>query len=61
MKLIAPFGRSEWDRKLLRVLFGFSYTWEIYIPAQRRKLGAYVLPLLYGDSFVERVEAVCEI
>jgi len=60
MELIAPLDCLMWDRKLVRALFGFSYTWEIYIPAHRRKFGAYVLPLLYGDTFVGRVEAVCE-
>ena len=60
MELIAPLDCLMWDRKLVRALFGFSYTWEIYIPAHKRKFGAYVLPLLYGDTFVGRVEAVCE-
>jgi len=60
MELIAPLDCLMWDRKLVRALFGFSYTWEIYIPPHRRKFGAYVLPLLYGDTFVSRVEAVCE-
>ena len=46
-----------WDRKLIRALFGFDYTWEIYTPAQKRKFGYYVLPLLYGEGFAGRVEA----
>jgi len=60
MELIAPLDCFMWDRKLIQALFGFSYTWEIYTPAHKRKYGAYTLPLLYGDVLVGRVEAVNE-
>ena len=55
---IAPLDPMMWDRKLINVLFGFSYSWEIYTPAPKRKYGYYVLPLLYGERFAGRVEAV---
>ena len=57
-ELIAPLDCLLWDRRLIRELFGFDYTWEIYTPQAKRKFGFYVLPLLYGDSFAGRVEAV---
>ena len=41
-------------------LFGFEYTWEIYTPAAKRKFGYYTLPVLYGDQFIGRIEAVAE-
>jgi len=56
-ELMAPLDCMLWDRRLIRALFGFDYTWEIYTPAEKRKYGYYVLPLLYGDRFVGRVEA----
>lgn len=59
-ELIAPLDCFIWDRKLINQLFGFDYTWEIYTPAAKRKFGYYVLPLLYGESFIGRVEAVAE-
>lgn len=59
-ELIAPLDCMMWDRKLIYALFGFEYTWEIYIPAIKRKYGFYVLPLLYGDRFIGRVEAVAD-
>lgn len=59
-ELIAPLDNLIWDRKLINELFGFDYTWEIYTPAAKRKFGYYVLPLLYGESFIGRVEAVAE-
>jgi len=45
-----------WDRDLLRRLFGFDYVWEVYVPAPKRRWGYYVLPLLYGDRLVGRIE-----
>ena len=59
-ELIAPLDSLIWDRKLIKALFGFEYTWEIYTPAIKRKYGAYVLPILYGERFVGRIEAVCD-
>lgn len=59
-ELIAVLDPFMWDRKLIKVLFNFEFSWEIYTPAVKRKYGAYVLPLLYGESFIGRVEVVCE-
>lgn len=58
-ELIAPLDNLLWDRKLISVLFGFDYKWEIYTPADQRKYGYYTLPILLGDRFIGRVEAVC--
>ena len=54
--LIAPLDNLVWDRQLLRWLFDFHYTWEVYTPQTKRKYGYYVLPVLYGDRFVGRVD-----
>ena len=59
-EFIAPLDSIIWDRKLIRALFGFEYSWEIYTPAAKRKYGAYVMPILYGERFAGRVEAVCD-
>jgi len=59
-ELLAPLDNLLWDRRLIRSLFGFNYTWEIYTPASKRRYGTYVLPLLFGDRFTGRLEAVCD-
>jgi len=59
-ELIAPLDCMMWDRKLILALFSFDYTWEIYTPASKRKYGYYVLPLLYNDRFIGRLEAVAD-
>lgn len=59
-ELIAVLDPFMWDRKLIKALFGFEFAWEIYTPAVKRKYGAYVLPLLYGERFIGRVEVICD-
>jgi uncharacterized protein YcaQ len=53
---LAPLDPFVWDRDLLRALYDFDYVWEVYIPAARRRWGYYVLPLLFGDRLVGRIE-----
>jgi len=57
---IAPLDPLMWDRKLIKAIFDFHYSWEIYTPPQKRKYGAYVLPIIFGENFIGRIEAVCE-
>lgn len=53
---LAPLDPLVWDRDLLRSLFDFDYVWEVYVPQAKRRWGYYVLPLLWGDQLVGRIE-----
>jgi uncharacterized protein len=53
---LAPLDPLCWDRDLLRRLFDFDYLWEVYVPEPKRRWGYYVLPILYGDRLVGRIE-----
>lgn len=56
MSFIAPLDNLIWDRDLIEALFEFKYRWEVYIPQVKREYGYYVLPILYKNSFVGRIE-----
>lgn len=56
MKFIAPLDNLLWDRTMIKSLFDFEYSWEVYVPVTKRKYGYYVLPVLYNNRFVARFE-----
>lgn len=58
MSFIAPLDPLLWDKSLIKALWDFQYSWEIYTPAVKRKYGYYTLPILFGDRFFGRIEAV---
>ena len=51
-----PFDPFVWDRALLGCLFGFDYVWELFVPPAKRRWGWYVLPMLFRDRLVGRIE-----
>ena len=56
LEFLAPLDPMLWDRKLIEALWEYQYSWEIYTPAVKRKYGYYVLPVLYGDRLIGRIE-----
>ena len=53
---VAPFDALLWDTALLAKLFDFAYVWEGFFPPAKRRWGYYVLPIVFGDRFVGRIE-----
>ena len=53
---LPPFDPLVWDRGLLAFLFEFDYVWELFFTPEKRRYGWYVLPILFRDRFVGRIE-----
>ena len=53
---LSPLDPVIGDRERTRRLFDFHYKWEVYDKPEKRKFGYYVLPILWGDRLVGRIE-----
>jgi uncharacterized protein len=60
VSLLSPFDNLFCDRARTKLLFNFDYTIEIYTPETKRKYGYYVLPILYGDKFIGRMDPLMD-
>ena len=60
MSFLAPLDPLMWDKALVLAIWDYQYSWEIYTPAIKRKYGYYTLPILFGEKFVGRIEAISD-
>ena len=56
IRFLAPLDNLLWDRLMVYKLFDFQYSWEVYLPIEKRKYGYYVLPVLYQNKLIARME-----
>ncbi len=49
LEIVSARGRAK-------QVFDFEYIWEVYKPVEQRRWGYYVLPILYGDDLVARLD-----
>ena len=54
--LLSPFDNLVIQRDRLKQLFNFDYQIEVYVPAAKRQIGYYSLPILYKDQFIGQLD-----
>jgi uncharacterized protein YcaQ len=52
VRLLTPFDPIVWDRRRFEIFWGWTYRFEAYTPAPKRKLGYYALPLLWHEHVI---------
>jgi uncharacterized protein YcaQ len=54
--ILSPFDPLIIQRKRLKLLFDYDHIFEAYIPAAKRQLGYFALPVLLGDRIVAALD-----
>ena len=54
--ILSPFDNCVIQRDRLQTLFHYTYQMECYLPEAKRQFGYFCLPLLYGDTFIGRMD-----
>lgn len=57
VRILSPFDNLVIRRDRLARWFDFDYKFEAYVPQAKRKYGYFCLPILWGSSFVGRMDA----
>ena len=55
VSLVPPFDNILTGGRL-KSMFGFEYAREQFLPKEKRKFGTYVLPILWGERFIGRID-----
>ncbi|WP_034294803.1 winged helix-turn-helix domain-containing protein [Herbaspirillum sp. RV1423] len=54
--ILSPFDPLVIQRKRLELFFGYAHRFEAYVPAEKRVLGYFALPVLAGDEIVAALD-----
>jgi uncharacterized protein YcaQ len=60
VSLLPPFDNLICGRGRTNRIFGFDYNHEMFLPEAKRKYGYYVLPILWGDRLIGRIDPQME-
>jgi uncharacterized protein YcaQ len=60
MRILSPFDPALRNRDRAKRLFGFHYRIEVFVPAEKRRFGYYVFPMLEGDRLIGRIDMKAE-
>ena len=50
LRFLAPFDPVVWDRRRFQLFWGWEYKLEAYVPAHKRRMGHYAMPMLWGEQ-----------
>lgn len=56
IRLLSPFDNSIIHRDRIKQFFDFDYRIECYLPKEKRQYGYFCLPILFGNTFIGRVD-----
>lgn len=59
--ILSPFDNFTINRDRMKRLFGFDYSLECYMPPKKRTYGYFVLPVLWGDRLVARMDSNADV
>jgi len=54
--ILSPFDNSIIHRDRIKQLFNFDFRLECYLPKEKRQFGYFCLPLLFGNTFIGRID-----
>lgn len=54
--ILSPFDPLIIQRKRTAAFFGYDHLFEAYVTKEKRKLGYFALPVLYGDEIVAAID-----
>jgi uncharacterized protein len=52
LRFLSPFDPVVWDRRRFQLFWGWEYKLEAYVPAHKRRMGHYAMPMLWGEQIL---------
>lgn len=52
LRFLTPFDPVVWDRRRFQLFWGWEYKMEAYVPAHKRRMGHYAMPMLWREQIL---------